>query len=79
LCVAQREPTAKLGAPGLCRQITDCWIAARLFGLPSFARFYVGSADQLTRGRRFRILTIVYDCTRESLALMADTSLSGVP
>jgi hypothetical protein len=35
--------------------------------------------DQLTRGRRFRILTIVYDCTRESLALMADTSLSGVP
>jgi AhpD family alkylhydroperoxidase len=28
--------------------------------------------------RRFCILTIVDDCTRESLALVADTSLSGV-
>jgi putative transposase len=34
-------------------------------------------SDQLTDGRRFRILTIVDDCTRESLALVADTSLSG--
>ena len=34
-------------------------------------------ADQLTDCRRFRILTIVDDCTRESLALVADTSLSG--
>ena len=29
-------------------------------------------------GRRFRILTVVDDCTRECLALVADTSLSGV-
>jgi putative transposase len=35
-------------------------------------------SDQLTDGRRFRILTIVDDCTRECLALMADTSLSGL-
>jgi putative transposase len=35
-------------------------------------------SDQLTDCRRFRILTIVDDCTRENLALVADTSLSGV-
>lgn len=34
-------------------------------------------ADQMTDGRRFRILAIVDDCTRECLALVADTSLSG--
>ena len=32
-------------------------------------------SDQLTDGRRFRILAIVDDCTRECLALVADTSL----
>ena len=35
-------------------------------------------SDQLTDGRRFRILTVVDDCTRECLGLLADTSLSGV-
>jgi putative transposase len=35
-------------------------------------------SDQLTCGRRFRILTVVDDCTRECLALVADTSLAGV-
>lgn len=34
-------------------------------------------SDQLTDGRRFRILTVVDDCTREYLAPVADTSLSG--
>src|ERR1700726_4329484 len=34
-------------------------------------------SDQLTDGRRFRILAIVDDCTRECLALAADTSISG--
>jgi len=34
-------------------------------------------SDQLTDGRRFRMLAIVDDCTRECLALVADTSLSG--
>jgi putative transposase len=34
-------------------------------------------SDQLTDGRRFRILAIVDDCTRECLALVADSSLSG--
>ena len=35
-------------------------------------------SDQLTDSRRFRILAIVDDCTRECLALAADTSLSGI-
>ena len=35
-------------------------------------------SDQLTDGRRFRILTVVDDCTRERLALVADTSFCGV-
>lgn len=35
-------------------------------------------SNHVTDGRRFRVLTIVDDCTRENLALMADTSLSGV-
>jgi len=35
-------------------------------------------SDQLTDGRRFRILAVVDDCTRECLALVADTSLSGM-
>ena len=34
-------------------------------------------SDQLASGRRFRILTVVDDGTRECLALVADTSLSG--
>ena len=34
--------------------------------------------DQLSDGRRFRILAIVDDFTRECLALVANTSLSGL-
>jgi putative transposase len=34
-------------------------------------------SDQFTDGRRFRILALVDDCTRECLALVAATSLSG--
>jgi putative transposase len=33
--------------------------------------------DQLTDGRRLRILAVVDDCTRQCLALIADTSISG--
>jgi putative transposase len=33
--------------------------------------------DQMTDGRRFRVLVIVDDCTRECLALVPDTSISG--
>ena len=33
--------------------------------------------DQMMDGRRFRILAVVDDCTRECLALIADTSISG--
>ena len=35
-------------------------------------------SDQLTDGRRFRVLTVIDNCTRECLALVADTSLSGL-
>jgi putative transposase len=35
-------------------------------------------SDQLSDGRRFRILAVVDDCTRECLALVADSSLSGL-
>jgi putative transposase len=36
------------------------------------------ASDCLDRGRRFRILVIVDDFTRECLAAVADTSISGV-
>ena len=32
-------------------------------------------SDQFTDGRRFRILIVVDDCTRECIGLLADTSL----
>jgi putative transposase len=35
-------------------------------------------ADQFIDGRRLRILIVVDDCTRECLALVADTSISGI-
>jgi putative transposase len=35
-------------------------------------------SDQMTDGRRFRILTVVDNCTRECLALVADTSIPGL-
>ena len=35
-------------------------------------------SDAFTDGRRFRVLAVVDDYTRECLALMADTSLSGL-
>ena len=34
--------------------------------------------DQMTDGRRLRILAVVDDCTRECPALVADMSISGV-
>jgi putative transposase len=34
-------------------------------------------SDQLTDARRFRNLAVVDDCTRECLALVAGTSISG--
>ena len=35
-------------------------------------------SDSLADGRRFRMLCVVDDCTRECLSLVADTSLSGL-
>ena len=34
-------------------------------------------SDQMTDGRRFRILTVIDNCTRECLGLFAETSLTG--
>ncbi len=34
-------------------------------------------SDVFTDGRRFRVLAVVDDCSRECLALVPDTSLSG--
>ncbi len=34
-------------------------------------------SDQMIDGRHFRILTVIDNCTRECLWLVADTSLSG--
>ena len=36
------------------------------------------ASDQFLDGRRLRILAVVDDCTRECLALVADTSISGI-
>ena len=36
------------------------------------------ASDQFRDGRRLRILAVVDDCTRECLALVADTSISGL-
>lgn len=36
------------------------------------------AADQFIDGRRLRILVVVDDCSRECLALIADTSISGI-
>lgn len=36
-------------------------------------------SDAFTDGRRFRVLAVVDDYSRECLALIADTSLSGLP
>jgi putative transposase len=35
-------------------------------------------ADQFIDGRRLRILVVIDDCSRECLALIADTSISGI-
>ena len=35
-------------------------------------------ADQFIDGRRLRILIVIDDCSRECLALIADTSISGI-
>jgi putative transposase len=35
-------------------------------------------SDSMSDGRRFRMLCVVDDCTRECLGLVADTSLSGL-
>lgn len=50
----------------------------RNFLIPCFTGALDFVSDQLTDGRRFRIMAVVDDCTRECLALIVDTSLSGM-
>jgi putative transposase len=50
-------------------------IAVPLAANQRWSRDFV--SDHLTDGRRFRILAVVDDGTRECLALVADTSISG--
>lgn len=45
---------------------------------PARAQRPLAAAATFTDGRRFRVLAIVDDYTRECLALVADTSLSGL-
>lgn len=45
----------------------------QLLGKPMIAQILPPS-DQFIHGRRFQILAIVDDCTRENLALVADIS-----
>ncbi len=56
------------------------WERDALWHLPSCAneRWSLDFvSDAFTDGRRFRVLAVVDDFTRECLALVADTSLSG--
>jgi putative transposase len=46
---------------------------------PNIRRSLDFVSDALTDGRRFRVLTVVDDCSREGPAQVADTSLSGHP
>src|SRR5690606_133892 len=53
------------------------WSLDPRHGLSDHWRSHGSISDQMTDGQRFRILTLVDDCTRDCLALIADTSLSG--
>ncbi len=53
------------------RQIWLCQIADRAVGSLDFV------SDSFGASRKFRILAVIDDCTRECLCLVADTSLSG--
>ena len=69
---ACRSPSWRPQA-GIWHQGADAGSAAPR---PALVAHFV--SDQLTDGRRFRILAVVDDCTRECLALVVDTSLSGM-
>ncbi|GIX18696.1 MAG: hypothetical protein KatS3mg120_0372 [Erythrobacter sp.] len=60
-----------------CRMVRTS-VGASSWALRALLRFASNpSLDSLICGRRFRILCVVDDYTRECLALVADTSLSG--
>jgi putative transposase len=54
------------------------WSLDPRHGLLNQWRAHGSISDAFTDGRRFRILAVVDDFTRENLALVADTSLSGL-
>ena len=57
------------------RTSAGAWSWAR-FACPSSLR-YESVHDQMASGRRFRVLNVVDDVTRECLAAVPDTSISG--
>ena len=60
------------------RRPDDAELRARLRALAhARRRFGYRLHDQMTDGRRFRVLVIVNECTRECLGLAPDTSISG--
>jgi putative transposase len=59
------------------RRATRSRAPARLLALPNQRWSLDFVHDQLTTGRRFRVLNIVDDVTRVCLAVVVDTSISG--
>src|SRR6478735_10106396 len=66
-CASARRPQARFG-----HQAPDAGT-----GWPNQRWSLDFVSDAFTDGRRFRVLTVVDDHTRECLALVVDTSLSG--
>jgi hypothetical protein len=60
------------------RSPADRWQTPLDFGVSPGVWSLDFVADQFIDGRRMRILVVVDDCTRECLALVPDTSISGV-
>jgi putative transposase len=68
--VGTRAPLEVPTRPGE-RPLGDACITCRQWGSLDFV------SDVFGFGRRFRMLNVIDDCTRECLALVVDTSLSG--
>jgi transposase InsO family protein len=59
------------------RRATGMWASLAPVALPNERWSLDFVHDPFTNGRRFRIINIVDDATRECLAAIADTSISG--
>ena len=63
--------------PALRERLKELAKVRRRFGYRRLHVFLRREGHEVNHKRLFRILTVVDDCTRECLALIADTSLSG--